>query len=66
MTQNFVAAPATPFTVEGVRPGRDAALVGTGVTIAFDQQTSVFADYDAAIRDRETDHTISMGVKYKW
>ncbi len=66
VTQNFTAAPGTPFTVQGVRPGRDAALVGTGLTVAFNAQSSLFADYDAAVRDRETDHTISAGFRYKW
>jgi autotransporter-associated beta strand protein len=66
VTQTFIAAPATPFTVVGVHPGRDAALVGAGLTVAFDPQSSLFANYDGAIRNRETDQTISAGFKYKW
>ena len=65
-TVAFVGAPTTPFSVTGVNPGRDAALVGLGLTSTFTNKLSAFADYDAVVRPNETDHVMSIGVRYSW
>ncbi len=66
LTENFAAAPSSGFRIAGVHPGREAALVGTGVTVGFSENMSATIGYDAAVRDRELDHTVLVGVKYTW
>ena len=68
LTENFtgVAGPGAGFSIQGVRPGRDAALVGTGVTVGFNKNISASLTYDADVRDHEMDNIIQAGVKYTW
>jgi autotransporter-associated beta strand protein len=66
LTQSFTGAPAAGFRIAGVHPGADAALAGTGVTVGFSRQLSASIGYDAAIRKAELDHTVELGLKYKW
>ena len=66
LTEAFTGAPTAGFTVSGVHPGREAALVGTGVTVGFSENISATIGYDAAVRDRELDHTVQVGIKYTW
>ena len=66
LTEAFTGAPGAGFNVSGVRPGREAALVGTGVTVGFSENVSATIGYDAAVRDHELDHTVQVGIKYTW
>ena len=66
LTESFTGAPAAGFRITGVHPGREAALVGTGLSAGFSDNLSATIGYDAAVRDRELDHTVQVGVKYTW
>ncbi len=66
LSTSFTGAPEAGFRVSGVHPGRDAALVGTGATVGFSENISATIGYDAAVRDRELDHTVQVGIKYTW
>jgi outer membrane autotransporter protein len=65
-TVDFEGAPTVPFQVHGVDVGRDAALVGTGLTASFQHGINGFIDYDAVVRSNELDHIVSAGMRYKW
>ncbi len=66
LTEAFAGAPAAGFKISGVHPGREAALVGTGVTVGFSENISATIGYDAAVREHELDHTVQVGIKYSW
>ena len=66
LTEAFAGAPTAGFRVSGVHPGREAALVGTGLTAGLSRNISATIGYDAAIRARELDHTVQAGLKYSW
>ena len=66
LTQAFTGAPTAGFTVSGVHPGRDAALVGTSISVGFTQDISMTLSYDADIRNRELDNVVQAGAKYTW
>jgi autotransporter-associated beta strand protein len=65
-TASFEGAPTVPFQVSGVNVGRDAAIVGTGLTASFRHGINAFMDYDATVRSNELDHTVSGGIRYTW
>ncbi len=66
LSESFTGAPAAGFRISGVHPGRDAALLGAGMTAAFNPNLSATLSYDADIREHELDHTVQAGVKYNW
>jgi len=66
ITQAFIAAPQTPFTVTGANYGRDAALVGAGIVGNIDASTSVFIDYDGRFNGGFTEQAVSGGLRVKF
>jgi fibronectin-binding autotransporter adhesin len=52
--------------VHGTEPGRDAAMLQVGTAAVLDDQFTLFAGYDAEIRTRQTDHAVSVGMRYRW
>ena len=66
LSESLTGAGGAGFTVSGVHPGRDAALVGTGVGVAFDSHISANISYDADVRSHELDNVIQAGLKYSW
>jgi uncharacterized protein with beta-barrel porin domain len=55
-----------PFTVNSAKPGRDAAVIGVGLSALADDNLRIFTNYDASLRENQTDQTITAGVKITW
>jgi outer membrane autotransporter protein len=66
LTADFVSAPTTPFTVSGANYGRDAALVGAGVTANVLPNVNLFLDYDGRFNGGFTEHAVSGGIRIKF
>ncbi|AWK90098.1 autotransporter outer membrane beta-barrel domain-containing protein [Azospirillum thermophilum] len=56
----------TSFRVSGTRPGRDAAVLGAGLTAELDGRLQAFGSYDADLRRDAVGHTLSAGLRYRW
>ncbi|TWA87458.1 outer membrane autotransporter protein [Azospirillum brasilense] len=54
------------YTVSGVQPGRDAAVLGAGLTAALGERFQAYGSYDADLRRDATGHTLSAGLRYRW
>lgn len=54
------------FTVQASQGGRDAALVGAGVTVTMTQRLSLQVGYLGEIRRRESNHGLSAGLRWSW
>jgi len=54
------------FTVRGAEPGRDAALVGVGLTANLDPGLALFVDYDADLRSNANAHAVTGGLRFTW
>jgi subtilase-type serine protease len=65
-TLDFAGAPGDPFTIVGSRPGREAAVLGTGVTIGNGGGFALFADYTAELRAHETTQSVVAGLRVTW
>ncbi|AWK88363.1 autotransporter domain-containing protein [Azospirillum thermophilum] len=57
---------AASFTTAGTRVGRDAALIGTGVSVGLSGSLALYADYGAELRRHAADHTVAAGLKLAW
>jgi outer membrane autotransporter protein len=55
-----------PFIVHGVRVGRDAAVLGAGITMGHSDKLALFGDYNAELRSLETVQTIKGGLRIQW
>ena len=60
------AAAGSSFGIQGADLGRDAGLVGAGVTLHTDRNLSVFAGYDATLAEDFTIHTVTGGLRFAW
>ncbi len=54
------------FTVTAAKPGRDAAVLGTGIAVVLGDRLKLYAHYDAELRSNQTDHAITSGFRYNW
>ena len=54
------------FTALASRPGRDAAVVGAGVTVTMSRQLSVQVGYLGEIRRHENNHGLSAKLRWSW
>ena len=54
------------FAVENADVGRDAAVLGAGVSLEVSDQTSFYADYGVVLRRNETRHSVSAGLRIRW
>ncbi|CAO3451272.1 hypothetical protein [Azospirillum argentinense] len=54
------------YTVAGVQPGRDAAVLGAGLTAALGERFHAYGSYDADLQRDATAHTLSAGLRYRW
>lgn len=66
VTEAFALAPQNSFVITGANPGRDAALVGAGISFAPAANWSLFARYDGTLGTHETDHAVTVGFKMTW
>lgn len=56
----------TPNLIVGEEFSRDTIIVGTGITAPLSDETSLFIDYDAALNEDITTHTLSGGFRTRW
>ena len=54
------------FSQTAARPGRDAAVLGTGIAAVLDNNLRLYASYDAEVRANQTGHTLTAGLRYNW
>ncbi|WP_207462193.1 autotransporter outer membrane beta-barrel domain-containing protein [Azospirillum sp. SYSU D00513] len=54
------------FTTHSSRPGRDAGVIGAGVTVRMSTQLAVQAGYLGEFRSLETSHSLSAGLRWNW
>lgn len=54
------------FKVNSAKPGRDAAVIGTGISAILDNNLRLFAHYDADVRANQTSHTLTGGARVLW
>ncbi|HVH79092.1 MAG TPA: autotransporter outer membrane beta-barrel domain-containing protein, partial [Stellaceae bacterium] len=62
----FAAEPLFPFTIAGVKPGREAGIAGAGLTLDHGPALALYADYTAELRTRETVQAVLAGVRIRW
>lgn len=65
-TMSFIGAPAVPFLIQGVKPGRQSALLNGGVTIGNGSGVAMFAAYTAELRAHETTQAVVGGLRITW
>ena len=69
LTQGFSTRQSlngNPFTIAAAAPGRDAAVLGTGVSAVLGDNLKLYANYDAQIRTNQVDHQLTAVVRYTW
>ena len=57
---------ATPYTIQGTSYGRDAALVGAGLTISKTDNLKFLAKYAGEFRTKENSNRFNVGLVGKW
>jgi len=62
---NFVGGSGA-FDVRGLELGADTAVLGGGLTIAFNKSVQGFVNYDANLNSQLTSSTISGGLSISW
>lgn len=62
----LAGAPSGSFTVYSDRFDRDSGVLSLGITGKVKDDWSFFLAYDAQVRARETVHSATGGVKFKW
>ncbi len=58
--------PASTFTVDGARPGRDAAQIKTGAKLALNPWAAVYANFEGEFSNRSQTYGGKGGVKVIW
>lgn len=65
-TVAFTRDVTVPFAVAAAAPGRDAAVLGTGVTLIAAERWSIGAQYDAAVAAEATLHAVAVTALCTW
>jgi autotransporter-associated beta strand protein len=63
MTASFQGAPSASFTVYGVQPQRDGAVIGPGLETKLAAATSLYARYDGEIAGGDNAHAVTAGLR---
>jgi outer membrane autotransporter protein len=63
---SLVAVPGSSFSATGINFGRDAALVGAGLSLELSPDAKVFVDYDGKLSQRFQEHSVSGGLKVRF
>ncbi|MBS0222486.1 MAG: autotransporter domain-containing protein [Proteobacteria bacterium] len=66
ITAAFASASTNAFTVLGVPPPRDSALVGLTASLAVSQSTSLYLGYDGELGGGADNHALSAGLTIVW
>ena len=54
------------FRIDGVAPGRDAALVAASVSVRAARRIALYVGYDATLARGQTEQGITGGVRWTW
>ncbi len=55
---------STGFTIDGVEPDEDSALIGFGFNAYLQEDLTLFADYDGEFRSGYDGYALSAGLRY--
>jgi outer membrane autotransporter protein len=66
MTAAFGGAPSASFTVYGVTPQRDAAVLGFSAKTSIADATQLYLRYDGQLASGFNNHTLNAGVRFSW
>jgi outer membrane autotransporter protein len=54
------------FDTRGVELGADTAVLGGGLTVAFNKAIQGFVNYDAQLNEQLSSSTVSGGLSIRW
>ncbi len=63
---SFISIPAAGFTVDGARAARDAVRIDAGATLALNQKTALFANFNGEFASTSTMVACTAGAKVTW
>jgi outer membrane autotransporter protein len=66
LSASLVGVPGSTFSATGINFGRDAALVGAGLSMELSPDAKVFVDYDGKLGSRLQEHSISGGLRVRF
>jgi outer membrane autotransporter protein len=70
LTAHLAGAPGRSgyrdFTVRGPQTGRDAMVVGAGLTAEIGKSSRLFLSYDALVNGDRTDQAVVGGIRVTW
>ena len=67
LTSGFATLGGNPFTVAGPTTGRDSLLVGTGLSIRWNERFAIYAYYDGELlRSNYSSNSVSVGFRYQF
>jgi hypothetical protein len=66
LSASLVAVSGSTFSATGINFGRDAALIGAGLSLALSPDAKVFLDYDGKLSQRLQEHSVSGGLKVRF
>ncbi len=61
---SFSGTPGTTFTMDGVEPEEDSAMVGLGANFYMTDTFTFYVDYDGEFRSDYEGHALSGGIRY--
>ena len=66
ITAALSGAPFAAFTVYGVTPQRDSAVVGFSAATTIAEATQLYLRYDGAVGGGTDNHAVNLGVRFSW
>ena len=66
ITASLSGVPGSSFSAAGIAFGRDAALVGAGMSLELSPDAKVFVDYDGRLGSRLQEHSVSGGLRVRF
>jgi autotransporter-associated beta strand protein len=66
VTATLGGAPLSPFTIYGIAPQRDGAVVGLSANTAIADGTSMYLRYEGNISGSDSAHALTAGVRMTW
>jgi outer membrane autotransporter protein len=64
VTARFAGSTAGSFTVDGIEPERDSAILGVGFTAYATETLSLYFNYDAELRSDFDAHHVRIGLRF--
>ena len=66
LSASLVGVPGSTFSSTGINFGRDAALLGAGLSMELSPDAKVFVDYDGKLGARLQEHSVSGGLRVRF